>query len=251
MSHNTTVVLLLLALLFVQPVSALAQTAGTVTVTGRITTTGGDLLPGVTVTLSGDHETTQAVTGADGTFRIEAFLNGASPLMLSASLPGFKPASRAGIRARSGGAVNLGDIRLTVGCLAEVDFVATGLREEASRALTVARLRIESVQPVREWTIDKQCFTGSEVSAVVVDDLRGRRAESRIRFLAIKDFSKPPYEPGDDIVVALNRDAASRRYFSWGYGYPVRNGVVSLNAPFDEFEEEIPVNVLFERLKER
>jgi len=66
----------------------------------------------------------------------------------------------------------------------------------------------------------------------------------------IKSPSEPPYAPGDEIVVALDQDRASRQYFSWGYGYSVRNGMVALNAPFDEFEEEIPVGVLFERLKE-
>jgi hypothetical protein len=242
--------LMLLALLLVQPVAAAAQTAGAGTVTGRITTRGGDVLPGVTITLSGDGTTTQAVTGPGGRFTIEAAGRGTSPLTLSASLPGFQTVSRAGVRARPGGVLNLGDIRLPVSCLAILDFVATGLREEASRSSTVSHLRIESVAPPRELTIDKQCYTASEVTAVVLDDLRGRRAGSRLRFAPIKDFSKPPYQPGDEIVVALDRDAAPPRYFSWGYGYRVKNGVVSLNAPFDEFEEEIPIGVLFERLRD-
>jgi|KBSMisStaDraftv2_1062788.scaffolds.fasta_scaffold1279040_2 hypothetical protein len=138
----------------------------------------------------------------------------------------------------------------TINCLSIVDFVATGLREEASRAQSVTHLRIESVLPVRQWTLDKSCYVGSEVTAVVVHDSRGRRAGTRLRFVPIKSPSEPPYAPGDEIVVALDQDRASRQYFSWGYGYSVRNGMVALNAPFDEFEEEIPVGVLFERLKE-
>ena len=135
-------------------------------------------------------------------------------------------------------------------CRAVADFVATGLREEAARSLTVAHLRIESVQPLREWTIDKSCYTGSEVRAVVVNDVGGRKAGTRVRFVPIQSPSTPPYVPGDEIVVALNQDRASRQYFSWGYGYRVSNGLVALTAPLDEFEEEIPVAVLFERLRD-
>src|ERR1051325_10633278 len=94
-------------------------------------------------------------------------------------------------------------------CRTIVDFVATGLRDEASRALTVAHLRIESVQPLREWTLAKQCYT--------------RSAGTRLRFVPIKSPTRPPYEPGDEIVVALQRDPASKQYFSWGYGYRVTN----------------------------
>jgi hypothetical protein len=148
--------------------------------------------------------------------------------------------------------VNAGDIQLPLGCLSNVDFVSTGLREEAARAVTVAHLRIQSVQPVREWTFKKNCFTGSEVSAVVEHDLGGRRAGARIRFVPVQSPTLPPYAPGDEIVVALDRDPASRQYFSWGYGYGVKNGVVSLATagPIDEFDEEVPVLVLFERLRE-
>jgi len=137
-------------------------------------------------------------------------------------------------------------------CRTIVDFVATGLRDEASRALTVAHLRIESVQPLREWTLAKQCYTGSAVGAVVVDAVDRRRAGTRLRFVPIKSPTRPPYEPGDEIVVALQRDPASKQYFSWGYGYRVTNGVVSLQGagPIDEFEEDVPVGVLFERLRD-
>lgn len=240
--------LLVLALFFVQPVCALAQTAGGGTVAGRTTNSDGDPLPGVTVALSSNGTTTTVVTGADGRFVIEAFVNGASAT-LSASLAGFQTTTR-DVTTRPGGAVNLGDIHLAIGCLAYVDFVATGLREEASRAQSVTHLRVESVRPVREWKSDKSCYVGSEVTAVVVHDSRGRRAGTRIRFVPIRSPSEPPYVTGDEIVVALDQDRGSRQYFSWGYGYRVSHGVVALNAPFDEFEEEIPVGVLFERLKD-
>lgn len=241
-------ILLLIALLLARPMEALAQTSATGRVTGRATMTTGDVLPGVTITLSSKDTATTVVTGADGRFVVEAFVDGSSAV-LSASLVGFQTTSR-DFKTRPGGTVNVGDIRLPVGCLSIVDFVATGLREEAARSLTVTHLRIESVQRLREWTIDKKCYTGSEVSAVVVTDLRGRKAGTRIRFVPIKSPSEPPYVPGDEIVVALEQDRASRQYFSWGYGYRVSNGVVALNAPFDEFEEEIPVGLLFERLND-
>jgi hypothetical protein len=241
-------ILLPIALLLVRPMEALAQTSATGRVTGRVTMTTGDVLPGGTITLSSKGTPTTVVTGADGRFVVEAFVDGSSAV-LSASLAGFRTTSR-DVETRPGGTVNLGDIRLQVGCLSIVDFVATGLREEASRAQSVTHLRIESVQPVREWTIDKSCYVGSEVSAVVVTDLRGRKAGTRIRFVPIKSPTLPPYAPGDEIVVVLNQDRASRHYFSWGYGYSVINGVVALTAPLDEFEEEIPVGVLFERLRE-
>lgn len=241
-------ILLPIALLLVGPTGALAQTAATGRVTGRATMTTGDVLPGVTITLSSNGTATTVVTGADGRFVVEAFVDGSSAV-LSASLAGFQTTNR-DLTTKPGGTVNLGDIRLPVGCLSIVDFVATGLREEASRAQSVTHLRVESVQPVREWTIDKSCYTGSAVTAVVVNDSRGRRAGTRIRFVPVKSPSMPPYMAGDEIVVPLYRDAVTGQYFSWGYGYRVRNGVVALTAPFDEFEEEIPAGVLFERLKD-
>ena len=228
-----------------------AQTAGTGRVAGRMTSTAGDVLPGVTVTVSGGGPPATVVSDAEGRFLLEVFVNGSSPLTLSTSLPGFQNTTR-DIRARPGGTVNLGDVRLPVSCLAIVDYVATGLREEASRALTVAHLRIEAVEPLREWTIGKSCYTGSEVRAVVMTDLRGRRAGSLVRFVPIKSPAKPPYKPGDEIVVALYRDSASGPIYSSGYGYGVSDGVVSLlgAGPLDEFEEEVPVAVLFERLRD-
>lgn len=229
-----------------------AQTAGTGRVTGRVTSTQGDVLPGVTMTLVANGTTATAVTGPDGRFVIEAFVDGSTTLTLTAFLAGFQTVTRTTIRAKPGATMNTGDIRLPVGCLANVDFVATGLRDEASRALTVALLRIESVQPVREWTFEKTCYTGSDVSAVIENDLRGRRTGTRIRFVPIRSPSLPPYTPGDEIVVALQRDPASGRYFSWGYGHVVRDGVVLLEggSSIDEFEEEVPVLTLFERLRD-
>ena len=238
-----------LAVLF--GVTLCAQTAGTGRIAGRVISTAGGVLPGVTITVSGGGPPATVVSDAEGRFVVETFVGGSSPLTLSAVLAGFQTTTR-DVRGRPGGTVNVGDIRLPLGCLSIVDYVATGLREEASRALTVAHLRIEAVQPLREWTIEKSCYTGSEVSAIVITDLRGRRPGSIIRFVPLKSPSLPPYMPGDEIVVALYRDAAARQFYSSGYGYAVRDGVMSLlgAGPLDEFEEEVPVAVLFERLRD-
>lgn len=83
--------LLLLAALLLAVPPAFAQTA-TGNVFGNVTDTSGAVLPGATVSISGEAGTRSTITGSDGTFR---FLNmDYGDYKVSISLPGFATATR-------------------------------------------------------------------------------------------------------------------------------------------------------------
>ena len=203
------------------------QAAGTGRLSGRVTTTRGDALPGVTMTLEGRNTSVTAVTGNDGRFEIETFVDGSTVYTLKAVLPGFRDISRSGVRATPGDETVLPDIALREGC-GDLDLVVNrGFAADAADASMVAHVRIESIATTREWEGEYGCTIANEATAFVLSDTLGE-PQRRIGIL-ISARHAARYEAGYEAVVALTWDAVAKRYTGWTTSLPVDNWVAALD----------------------
>ena len=226
------------------------QTAGTGRLSGRAVTENGDVLPGVTVTLDGSSGA-MAISGADGRFELEGFVDSAKAHTVTANLAGFKITTKNGVRLRPGTVTPLGDIVLRPGCLAEVVYVTLGIVDQARNSELVAHVRVESVAPAREWTGDYGCMTASEVTALVLETTSDTRGQ-QMRFLVAQGFAAR-YEPGDEFVAAFTWDKAARRYQNNAPvpQIPVVNGIATVDKLSQEqngLEPVVPVRELLTRI---
>jgi hypothetical protein len=207
--------------------TAAAQTAGTGRLSGRVTMTTGAALPGVTVRLEGGGTNATAVTEADGRFEIETLVDPSAVYTLKAALPGFRDATRTGVRATPGGATMLLDMALKIGCTDPDLVMNRGIVQEAAVAAMVAHVRIESIATTREREGDYGCTMANEATAFVVADSHGE-SQRRIGIL-IPPRDAARYEPGYDAVVALTWDAVAGRYTGWTGSLPVEHGTAALD----------------------
>jgi len=250
MRKEPAIVTALVASCLVAPLHG--QTAGTGGLSGRAVTASGDVLPGVTVTLDGTPDAT-AISGADGRFELEAFVDGAKAYTVTANLAGFKVTTKNAVRLRPGTVTALGDIVLRLGCLDEVLYVTRGIVAQARESDLVAHVRVESVAPAREWPGDYGCMTASEVTASVLETTSDTRGKP-MRFLVPRG-SASRYEPGDEFVAAFTWDKAAVRYQdnSPAPQIPVANGIANLDRLSQDengLEPLMPVHELLTRIVE-
>ena len=223
-----------------------AQAAGTVRISGRVIADGGDVLPGVTVTFAGNPSADTAVTGADGRFVIDTFVDSSRRYTLTASLPGFETVTRSRVSVSSWQTA-LGDITMRLGC-ADVDLVVTnGLAADARGADLVAHVRVESVAAeARAWRGERACVIAREVTAQIQADTAGD-AHRRVRLLIGPDRAPVP---GDEFVGAFAWDSGAQRYTAFVFGARVMNGIATLDdaSVSAGLDREMAVDALLERL---
>jgi hypothetical protein len=224
-----------------------AQTAGTAHLSGRVLDTAGNVLPGTTVTVTGNGTIASAVTDVDGRFVVDAFVDSSRTYTVTASLPGFETTTRRQVRAVPGQTVPIGDIALRLGC-ADVDLVIErGIVAEARDADLVAHVRVESVAAAQEWRGAYGCVIARDVMA----EVRGDTAAGKVRHVRFLTTTRSPLAPGDELVAAFEWDPVARRYTSWTRGAAVSNGVVALDdmSVGAGFDQEMAVDALLRRLE--
>ncbi len=133
-----------LVILLMTSVGAFAQTA-TGNVYGKVADSSGAVLPGASVTISGDQGTRSTVSGADGSFR---FLNiDPGEYSVTVSLQGFGAANRK-LLVQTGQSATL-SIPLTVGAQTEtVEVVAESPLVDVKKRGTSANLSTQDLQSV-------------------------------------------------------------------------------------------------------
>jgi hypothetical protein len=224
------------------------QTGGTGRLAGRVVDTGGNVLPGVSVTLAG-VDGAQAVTDAGGRFDLSGFVDSEKTYTLTAFLAGFQTRSLNGIRIRPGAVTALGDIVLRIGCLAQIAYVTRGIVDEARDSDLVAHVRVESVAPARQWQGDFGCMTSSEITASVLNSTSATQGE-QMRFLPPPGWAAQ-HEPGDEFVAAFSWDTTAGRYRSAVPQIVVANGIANvdqLSQNTNSLPPRMPVRELLTRI---
>ena len=228
------------------------QAAGTARLSGRAVTADGDVLPGVTVTLDASSDAT-TISGADGRFELEGFVESAKAYTVTANLAGFKVTTKNAVRLRPGTVTALGDIVLRLGCLDEILYVTRGIVHQARESDLVAHVRVESVAPAHEWPGDYGCMTASEVTASVLESASGFQG-TQMRFLVPRG-SAARYQPGDEFVATFTWDKAADRYQNNAPApqIPVANGIANvdrLSQAENGLAPKMPVRELLNRIVE-
>jgi hypothetical protein len=228
-------------------VSPRAQTGGTTRLSGRAVDTGGNPLPGVTLTLTGNGVSATAVTDGTGRFQLDAFVISSAGYSLTASLVGFETTTPTRVRTVPGETTVLKDIVLRLGC-AEVDLVVQrSLLADAREAALVAHVRVESIAAAREWRGEHSCVIAHEVTAWVEADA-AQGARRQMRFLT---RTRHAIERGDEYVAAFGWDPMHRRYVAFTLPVRVANGVATLDdqSVSEGLERQMGVDELLKRLR--
>ena len=112
--HVFLALILGVALAWLSPATAFAQSTGTIT--GVVTDESGAVVPGVTVeaTNTDTNQTRTAVTGPDGFYTFPLLQPG--PYTIRATLQGFRTTLREGVRVTVESTARV-DLRMTVGSL--------------------------------------------------------------------------------------------------------------------------------------
>ncbi len=146
---------------------------------GRITDTGGGVIPGVQVLITGDRTRRQVVTDdrgrfvvsdlALGTYRVEANLTGFLPRSASITLSSSTPRAQIGWT-------------MEIGCLVEAVRVLLSPQAAAPKVESIEHVRVEGDQRLVSWSWRPECTVLMQsYSAVVVNEKPERRRDLLLR----------------------------------------------------------------------
>jgi hypothetical protein len=227
--------------------SAWAQTGGTGQLSGRVVHGTGDLLPGVTITLTGNGVSATAVTDAGGRYLLDAFVIGSAEYTLTASLAGFETTTRTRVRLVPGETGAVEDVVLRLGCAGDVLVVERSIQAEARAAALIAHVRIESIAAAREWRTEHACVIARDVTAWVEADTEQGRPR-RMRFLAPM---RQIVAPGDEFVQAFGWELVPQRHTAFTFPVRVANGIATLDdqSVSEGLERQMGVDELLRRVR--
>ena len=202
-----------LAILLMASVGAFAQTS-TGNVYGKVVDQSGAVLPGASVTISGEAGSRTSVTGSDGTFR---FLNlDPSEYTVSVAMPGFGTANRK-ITVQTGMSATL-DVAMRVGGQAEtVEVTAEAALVDVKKRGTSSNLTAQDLQDVPTsrdpWGVMNQ-VAGAMVDRV---NIAGNENGQQAAIAGKGSYSADVTWNLDGLVITdMAATGASPTYFDYG-----------------------------------
>jgi hypothetical protein len=214
-------------------------------ITGRVTDTSGQPVPGVTVEIWGNGPLRYAVTGADGRYEFRAM---PGRFTLRTSLVGFATVTRQLVLATPGSATV--DFVLKIGCLDDVDYIYSGLDSVLAKTTAIARIELlDTGEPAREVYGDF-CQHGRLHRAVVRDVFDGRLPPN---ISVIFPGSHPVRDGPDFLVFLVQSNGFYTMPLNRAFARPIVDGhvdrVMDLPGASDRMALEPLIELLRARLK--
>lgn len=205
-------------------------------VTGTVTDTMRQSLPGVRITVTSGTLRRTVVTGPEGRYEVPDLAPGS--YVITAELAGFETVVREPVTVTSG-ATTAVSFSLKSGCLDEVLYIDMGFKHALRETHTVVHLRITKSGEPAPCVASNLCVC-IEHSAAVLRTLKpdGELVSDTIAFVQEGAGQlpgrkwpgrRPPYAPGQEFIAFLNFDFASKTFTRFNgpiYLFPVRNGRV-------------------------
>lgn len=222
-----------LVALSVAPMPSGAQAPGVLT--GIVTDSSNQSLPGVKVTATSGSVQTSAITDENGRYEIRLTTAGAYKVI--AELSGFETATAGNVLIAMGATANL-PLVLQLGCLSDVLFVDMGIGHALQEAALVAHIRVLRSDPARSCRETGMCVCTDhvvEVTEIVKADRRTPAPTLRIvqagagRVEELQLWGDRPYAVGEEYIAFLQWSEKGGFFYRTdddGYTLPVRDGRV-------------------------
>ncbi len=206
---------------------------------GVVTDAEGIALPGVALSVTGDHGEYTTYAGIDGAYRIEL---PAGQYELVARLRGFCTQRRVALHVRGGSSVYQA-FSMTYAVVPEILHTLRSPQAAFRSADAVVRLRVTRSHEPQPWSGDRHCgLAGIQHEASVLNVFKGHVAldltDSMMRFVQYpvgrwnsgvfesSRTSRARYEVGDEFIALLQWNELFQRFTPLrpSYMIPVRNG---------------------------